>query len=343
MIRSEQERTRIVRAWLGEGSSELSQQVLDGVLYEFPTTPQDRPFGARWSPRLSTYAKLAVVTAAVVVAFIAGTRVAPDAGLGGPGSAVSPSPSVIPSPTQSPIGDSIPDVGFIGLPPPGAAPSTPESGELVISFVYSRQLPFTGMARLYADGRLIWFRYGTGNEPYGSSGYLEQRLTPEGVELVQVLAGEPVNGYRRLDPRTLPDLLPAKAWADITVRPYVPFGFAACLVLENSEDPFQESSITLPEKLAILPAAAADLLRGRAEVPSDGYGATFDCLGMTTAEARLLDAALRDAELEQDEGRNSSLLEYHVVLDSAAPDASRLGVWFEPILPDGTIGCTSCG
>ena len=30
------------------------------------------------------------------------------------------------------------------------------------------------------------------------------------------------------------------------------------------------------------------------------------------------------------------LLEYHIVLDSAAPDAWRLGVWFEPILPDGT-------
>ena len=69
----------------------------------------------------------------------------------------------------------------------------------------------------------------------------------------------------------------------------------------------------------------------------------LDCLGMTTAEARLLDAALSDAGLEQDEWRNKYLLEYHVVLDSAAPDAWRLGVWFEPILPDGTIGCTSCG
>lgn len=343
MTRSEQERTRIVRAWLDDGSIELSQQVLDGVLIEFPATPQDRPFGARWSPRMGMYAKLAVATAAVVVAFIAGTRLAPGGGPAGLGSAVSPSPSLTPSPTQNSIDYSIPDVGFIGLPPPGAAPSTPESGELVTSFVYSRQPPFTGMARLYADGRLIWFRYGIGNEPYSSTGYLEQRLTPEGVELVRALAGEPVEGLRRLDPRELPDQLPASAWTDITVRPYIPSGFAACLAFENWEDPFQESTLTFAEKLAMLPAAAADLLRDREEVPSDDYDASMDCLGMTTAEARLLDAALSDAGFEQDEWRNRYLLEYHIVLDSAAPDAWRLGVWFEPILPDGTIGCTSCG
>lgn len=342
MTRSPQERTRIVRAWLDEGSTELSEQVLEGVLIEFPTTPQDRPFGARWSPRLGIYARIAVATAAVVVAFIAGTRFAPGVGPAGPGSAVSPSPSVTPSPTAS-VDRSIPDVGLIGLPPLGSEPSTPESGELVTSFVYSRNPPFTGMARLYADGRLIWFRYGIGNEPYSSSGYLEQRLTPEGVELVRLLADEPVQGDRRLDVRTLPDLLPASAWADATVRPYVPSGFAACLVVENWEDPFQEMTLTVPERLAMLPAAASDLLRDREAVPSDDYDPSFHCLGMTTAEARQLDGALSDAGLVQDEWRNRYLLEYHVVFDSAAPDAWRLGVWFEPILPDGTIGCTSCG
>lgn len=343
MTRSEQERTRIVRAWLDEGSTELSAHVREGVLYEVPTTPQDRPFGAPWSPRMSAYAKLALATAAVVVAFIAGTRFPPGGGPAGPGSGVSPSASVIPSPTQRPIDDVVPDVGFIGLPPLGASPSAPESGELVISFVNPDFPPFKGMTRLYADGRVIWFRYGIGNEPYDSSGYLEQRLTPEGVELVRMLAGEPVQGARRLDPRTLPDVLPANAWADITVRPYVSSGFAACLMLGNPEHPFQELTLSLPEKLAMLPAAAADILRDRERVTSDHYDASSDCLGMTTAEARLLDAALSDAELAQDEWRNRSLLEYHIVLDSAATDAWRLGVWFEPILPDGTIGCTSCG
>ena len=148
---------------------------------------------------------------------------------------------------------------------------------------------------------------------------------------------------RRIDPLQLPHGLPASAWADDAIRPYVPSGYAACLIHENWEDPFQESTLTLPEKLAMLPAAAADILRDREAVPTDDYGPSDDCLGMTTADARLLDAALRNAELEQDEGRNGSLLEYHIVLDSAAPDAWRLGVWFEPILPDGTITCSSCG
>jgi hypothetical protein len=66
------------------------------------------------------------------------------------------------------------DRGFIGLAPLGATPSTPESGELEIFY-----WP-TGAGRslnwVYADGRLISRRGG---------GLLEQRLTPEGVELLR--------------------------------------------------------------------------------------------------------------------------------------------------------------
>jgi len=73
-------------------------------------------------------------------------------------------------------------VGFIGVPPEGATPSTPERGQLVLSYWSS---PFRMW--VYADGRLIWVRHG--DFPYGangrSTGYLEQRLTPEGAELVR--------------------------------------------------------------------------------------------------------------------------------------------------------------
>ena len=44
-------------------------------------------------------------------------------------------------------------IGFVGLPPEGAAPSTPERGELVLEF--HGGTPSTDMW-LYADGRLIW-------------------------------------------------------------------------------------------------------------------------------------------------------------------------------------------
>jgi hypothetical protein len=68
------------------------------------------------------------------------------------------------------------DEGFVGVPPDGATPSTPESGELVLSYW---GLPGDGRelrAFLYADGRLIWDR--------DRRGFLDQRLTPEGVELL---------------------------------------------------------------------------------------------------------------------------------------------------------------
>jgi hypothetical protein len=74
-------------------------------------------------------------------------------------------------------------VGFIGLPPEGAAPSTPERGELVLEF--HGGTPSSDMW-MYADGRLIWRQFA--NVPYGANdrdtGLLERRLTPEGLDLV---------------------------------------------------------------------------------------------------------------------------------------------------------------
>jgi hypothetical protein len=77
--------------------------------------------------------------------------------------------------------------GFIGLPPIGATPSSPASGELEIW--YWARWAANGKdgrtrAWVYADGRLISWggpdRPGSANPL--STGFLEQRLTPEGVE-----------------------------------------------------------------------------------------------------------------------------------------------------------------
>jgi hypothetical protein len=79
-------------------------------------------------------------------------------------------------------------VGFIGLPPEGATPSTPKHGELVLS-LYGRSTTDRGRTRIYvyADGRLIWDK--EGDLPEGANevttGFLEQRLTPAGVELMR--------------------------------------------------------------------------------------------------------------------------------------------------------------
>ena len=98
------------------------------------------------------------------------------------------------------------DRGFIGLPPVGATPSSPESGELVVHwFGFSATVPGGPRGReevgghivrawVYADGRIIWERRYHGDPTAGripeganelNSGYLEQQLTPDGVQLLR--------------------------------------------------------------------------------------------------------------------------------------------------------------
>lgn len=83
------------------------------------------------------------------------------------------------------------DDGFIGLPPAGATPSTPESGELVLA-AYGIAAAGRTKVWAYADGRLISQLEGNGRDKPNpesanrwSSGFLEQRLTSDGVELLR--------------------------------------------------------------------------------------------------------------------------------------------------------------
>lgn len=82
--------------------------------------------------------------------------------------------------------------GIVGLPPAGAAPSTPKKGELVLHFVFGHSMGDHGRFAVfvYADGRLITERIGDyslapTDEHRKSTGLLERRLTPEGVERVR--------------------------------------------------------------------------------------------------------------------------------------------------------------
>ncbi len=79
-------------------------------------------------------------------------------------------------------------VGLLGFPPEGATPSTPEVGELVLGIGFGHTAGDAGRFSLhmYADGRVIWQRLGDGpgGSNASSTGLIEQRLTPEGVELV---------------------------------------------------------------------------------------------------------------------------------------------------------------
>jgi hypothetical protein len=86
------------------------------------------------------------------------------------------------------------DKGFIGLPPAGATSSSPETGELVLS-AYGLGGGSRTHLWVYADGRVIsqrGFARPGDALPEGanelSSGYLEQRLTMEGVERIRAEA-----------------------------------------------------------------------------------------------------------------------------------------------------------
>jgi hypothetical protein len=107
----------------------------------------------------------------------------------GPGPSVSPGPTVAPSPEA---------VGVIGLPDEGAKPSTPAHGQLVLRFLFGHGEGDPGRfsADVYADGRMIWQRL---SNP--ATGLVEQRLTPEGVELLrsEVLSTGLVDHDRHLE------------------------------------------------------------------------------------------------------------------------------------------------
>jgi hypothetical protein len=297
------------------------------------------------------------------------------------------------------------DKGFVGLPPVGATPSTPEDGELVLHWMV-RAVTLGGLqsrAWVYADGRIVWSRH-DGPLPEGAneftSGYLEQRLTPEGVELLRsqlVASGlfdrsrklvvpdehgrslgigevhgsawgsvevhdgdEPVrlewyegdlappdwgesaaaatpeqlSALLAIDPLLAiePSVLPATAWADRSIRAYVPSHYAACVgawTPKADRTPTDESSL-----LSLLPSRAENLLRAKSRTMSvneEGDVVSVSvCSKLTTDEARELAETLSG---QLGPGLTKWGLTYSLaepVIDVLAPSLS-----IEPYLPHG--------
>jgi hypothetical protein len=187
-----------------------------------------------------------------------------------------------------------------------------------------------GWVYVFEDGRVISHSQGTLQAPL-PYGYREQRLTPEGVDLV---------GSGALDPAVFLDTgpashhVPAGAWDDSTLRPYVPYRYAICGV-----GPLQE-----------FPAAARDLLRGREETfhligAAHGKEEGF---GITTGEARVLDDILADARFYIGSTTPGDLNgPGQAVYDrwwGEAPDGiPELAAAFKPILPHGDPGSQGGG
>jgi hypothetical protein len=285
------------------------------------------------------------------------------------------------SPLQPDRDEVLPERGFVepfdGLPPEGAVPSRPDSGELVLVFAGRVEgIDAHGMF-LYADGRLIWKRnldsrantraFGT-TEP--TTALIEQRLSPEGVELLWTAVLE-AGRISRVPAREGDD------WIGPGNGPGVwPWGG----LLFNDGEQLVEmtwSDATLPARLADpgtwLPASAwvdqriggyvptlyavcfepdlEDRLPGSvlALLASRSRGAIANDAAcghtVTIEEARLIAATLDDAGFARLPDR--TLLEYRILpADDAERDAgdmSNVAIWFSPVLPHGELTCFGCG
>lgn len=154
---------------LDVGVGAFDDVVLEGaevVLIDTRRTPEERTRRRQWLVAAAAAAALVLVAGSFVVRVV--TDDAPTQ--------VHTNP--IPSTTTAPT----PSGGAETLPPQGATPSSPESGDLVASVAIGE-----GSFNVFADGRLI--RLGSaleetldGNVP---NEVVEQRLTADGVEQVQ--------------------------------------------------------------------------------------------------------------------------------------------------------------
>lgn len=219
-------------------------------------------------------------------------------------------------------------IGFVGLPPQGAAPSTPDDGELVLSFDGSAQGVPRSQVFVYADGRLIWRQV----TKQRSTGFLERDLTPQGVELLRSeitssgLFGDeldlaargpfdatPGSALERLVPRlTHPEAwLPASAWEGQEIVTYVPSRYLVCY----EGPPYRRERIV--DRLSAL-----------------GINLFFDpdgCSNATVAEARATADDLKHAGLERSGAEKT--LAYQL-------EGEAFTFRFEPYLPHGQVAAT---
>jgi hypothetical protein len=225
-------------------------------------------------------------------------------------------------------------IGFAGLPPVGARPSSPERGNLVLTISQCTTGPWFDGLTVLADGRLIW----------AVSGHVvEQRLTPEGVELMrsELLGSGLLDTHNdedeceasyyghmqvgddeyesefgaAIDDARIARLanpwswLPASAWADREIKAFV-----------ASEYSFSIRNGTVDQLADRLPSAALFL---RSKQWEGQTSAVYT--GLTTDEVRTLAAALDAA------GFVAGIDEYgYLVYD----DETSMRVQMRPRLPD---------
>jgi len=266
--------------------------------------------------------------------------------------------------------------GFIGVAPQGAPRSVPENGELVLSYWgpaagNSDYGPHgVGKSRIwvYADGRLIFLREADIPEGANSlfTGFLEQRLTPEGAERLrsEVISkanrGEPVpfgtqidvrdgNRLVRLDRASDLDQLvtrltnptswlPGSAWEDTETTPYVPSRYVVCY--GGLPQPIEASRM-----LSLLPAPAEALLRAKERREQEPGG--LYCSDATTEDARAIAEAFDDGGAGQsvagDDRGPARAFRPEWNFEDPDQAGETVNVFIEPYLPHGEWTCSPCG
>jgi hypothetical protein len=135
-------------------------------------------------------------------------------------------------------------------------------------------------------------------------------------------------------------VLPPSAWAVREIRAYVPSYYQVCMDSSPPKD--------LSQLLALLPAQAADVLRGKRMEGSEGglvetreggrtvvigRSATY-CTKLSTEETREVAEPL--SGLDQDP-------RFHrMILAEPVANLNPTSIWFEPYLPHGKVTCSAC-
>lgn len=275
-----------------------------------------------------------------------------------------PGPETGPTETGPSVAPDADAEGINGLPPEGATPSTPESGELVVEHKY-----FNNQVWVYADGRVISRVYLPTLEPY--SGLVEQHLTPEGVEflrsnvlstglfehdldlargdpqccleirvrdgdrLVRVTWGPRYALYDPDAPRATPEQV--AALRSLSALLTSPASWPASAWADQQIRAYVPTSYSFCSRfaepsrvLALLPEPARNLLVGAEYLKTNGSERQADCVQMTTEEARAL-AGILIAEFGH---RRGSMLGFS--LEKPGVPGGVILIAVNPVLPHGT-------
>jgi hypothetical protein len=266
------------------------------------------------------------------------------------------------------------DKGIVGLPPVGATPSTPANGVLEMEYwVNGRETRSRNW--VYADGRLIRL----GAPP--RRGFLEQRLTREGVKLlrseilsaggfghaqpppgstslnetfgpadIKVRKGDRLvplrwaSDLKRLEARlTNPgSWLPASAWKQRKIRAYVPSRFDVCAGAVVVPD------LDKPRQGRIVqmrPARIVALLPAAAQNVLRGRDWNARGAGPGCFAVTTNEARSLAKALDgagPATARKGGAIRLHYTFDAPGP-SRQVWISFDPFLPHGEVTCSQCG